>query len=262
MDYFNNLKAKGTDLWKGDSKTNSVIKAIILGGLIFIIVNFIMKGYIRYTKWNRSSPWLLKATKDASKRMIVLQNPNKYGSVPTYKSENQYGGLEFSYAMWLYIEDWSYKFGSWKHILHKGNESSWPLRAPGLWLHPKENTLRVYMNTFKNIGEYVDLPNLPLGKWFHVTVAVRQRNIDLYLNANLAKRHVLQGLPKQNFGDIYINSFRGFGGYLSNVRYYNWYVTVADLDKAFQLGPAKGSCVDTNATVPPYFSTTWWANNK
>ncbi len=262
MDYVNKAKDTTVGLWAGDSKVSVIFRAVIIVIAVVLVVSIAQKAYTRYTKWSRSAPWLLKATKDAKKRMIVLQDPNKHGSVPVYKSENQYGGLEFTYCMWLYIEDWSYKFGQWKHVLHKGNESSWPLRAPGIWLHPKENTLRFYMNSFKNIGEYVDLPNLPLGKWFHIAVCVKQRNVDLYLNANLAKRHVLQGLPKQNFGDIYINSFRGFGGYLSNIRYYNWYITFAELDKAFQLGPAKGSCVDTNATVPPYFSTTWWANNK
>ena len=41
----------------------------------------------------------------------------------------------------MFIDDWSYKYGQWKHVMHKGNESSWPLRAPGMWLHPKENIL-------------------------------------------------------------------------------------------------------------------------
>ena len=74
----------------------------------------------------------------------------------------------------MHINDWSYKYGQWKHIMHKGNDSSWPLRSPGIWLHPKKNSMRVYMNTFKNIGEFVDIDDLPMGKWFDVVVGVRQ----------------------------------------------------------------------------------------
>ena len=79
--------------------------------------------------------------------------------------------------------------------MHKGNDSSWPDRSPGVWLHPKKNAMRVYMNTFKHIAEYTDIEDLP-NKWFHVVIAVRQRNLDVFINGNLVKRHNLEGIPK------------------------------------------------------------------
>ena len=263
--YMDNLKKgqeQALNFIKSDSKIGSIIKAIVGIILIIYLLDFIKKIYIQTKKWLQASPWLLKATKDGKKRMVILQDPSSFGSIPVYKSENQYAGLEFSYAMWINIDDWSYRYGSWKHILHKGNETSWPLRTPGIWLHPKENSLRVYMNTYKNIGEHVDLKNLPLGKWFHIVVAVKQNKLDIYLNGNLAKRHELEALPKQNWGDIYINSFRGFGGYLSNIRYYNWYTSFSDIDRALNTPPSTSGCVDTKGIIPPYFSTTWWANQN
>ena len=145
--------------------------------------------------------------------------------------------------------------------MHKGNETSWPLRCPGIWLHPKKNAMRVYLNTFKNIGEFADINNLPLNKWFHVAVAVRQRNLDIFINGNLAKRHTLEGIPKQNASDIYINSFRGFGGYLSNMRYYDYYLSFAELDSQLQRGPSNMPCIDSQE-VPPYFTPNWWANKS
>ena len=57
--------------------------------------------------------------------------------------------------------------------------------------------MRVYMNTFKNIGEHTDIHNLPLNKWFHVVIAVRQRYLDVYINGNLAKRHTLSIIPNK-----------------------------------------------------------------
>ena len=132
-----------------------------------------------------------------------------------------------------------------------------PLRAPGIWLHPKKNAMRVYMNTFKNIGEHTDIHNLPLNKWFHVVVATRQRYIDIYINGNLAKRHTLSSIPKQNFGDLYINAFRGFGGYMSNIRYYDYYITFLEMDGALGQGPSSMPCVDSKE-MPPYFTPNWW----
>jgi hypothetical protein len=100
----------------------------------------------------------------------------------------------FTYSMWVFIDDMSYKSGQWKHIMHKGNSTSWPNRAPGIWIHPTENKLRVYTNTYKNIAEFVDVENIPINKWFHLAVAVRQQDLDIYMNGNLLKRKRLEGL--------------------------------------------------------------------
>ena len=257
MDYLN----KSKEFMGGDGMAPKIVKAIVLALVIVVIVEGIKKAVKGYNKYAGGSPWILKGTKDAKKRMLILQDPSKEGSKTIHRSENEYGGLEFSYAMWMYIEDWSYKFGQWKHVLHKGNESSWPLRCPGIWLHPKENALRVYVNTFRNIGEYADVKNLPLNKWFHVAVAARQRNLDIYINGNLAKRHTLEGIPKQNSSDIYINSFRGFGGYLSNIRYHDYYLSFSELDSHLQRGPSNMPCIDSQE-VPPYFTPNWWSNKE
>ena len=58
-----------------------------------------------------------------------------------------------------------YKVGEWKHVFHKGNKTSFPNRAP-VWIHPNNNALRIYMNTYDNPLEYVDIDNIPR-KWFH-----------------------------------------------------------------------------------------------
>lgn len=259
MDHLNNSSKLAQNIWKGDSPLFKGIKAFVILIVVMLLVNISKRMYQGYKKYSEGSPWILKGTKDGKKRMILLQDPSRLGSKQLGRSENEFSGLEFSYTFWIFIDDWSYKYGQWKHILHKGNASSWPMRAPGIWLHPKKNALRVYMNTFKNIGEHADVGNLPLNKWFNVTVAVRQRFLDIFINGNLAKRHTLSSIPKQNFGDLYINAFRGFGGYLSNIRYYDYYVTYSEIDSALSSGPSSMPCIDSKET-PPYFTPNWWAN--
>ena len=135
----------------GDGLSSKITKVVLMSVLLVSLIEIFKKMYFNYKRYAKSSPYLLNGTKNAKKRLVILQDPSKAGSVTLERSVNESGGLEFSYSMWMFIDDWTYKYGKWKHILHKGNASSWPLRAPGLWLHPKKNAMRVYMNTFKNI---------------------------------------------------------------------------------------------------------------
>ena len=60
----------------------------------------------------------------------------------------------------------------WKHIMHKGNSSGMPLQAPGIWIYPSTNKLAINMNTYNSVKESCDIGNIPLNKWFHLTVMV------------------------------------------------------------------------------------------
>ncbi len=55
----------------------------------------------------------------------------------------------------------------WSIITENGNmystvvtKQNFP-REPGVWIHPEQNTIRVYMNTQENPLEYVDIENVP-----------------------------------------------------------------------------------------------------
>jgi hypothetical protein len=255
------LTANLTTFMKSSSVAAKVFRVIILSIIGIIAIELLIKLYTGYQKYSKASPWLLKGTKRGNQRLVILQDPKKEGSVTLHRSNNETGGLEFSYSFWLFIDDWSHKYGSWKHIMHKGNSSSWPLCAPGIWLHPKKNTMRVYMNTFQNIGEFSDIENIPLNKWFHTVVAVRQRNLDIFVNGNLVKSHQLEGLPKQNNGDVYINSFRGFGGYISNIKYNDYYISFSEIETQLDIGPASMESSAKLEHKPPYLSHNWWANS-
>jgi hypothetical protein len=239
----------------------TVLLAICAFFGVIVLVAILKRIYRQFKLYFGSRKWILDGTKSAKKGKVISQDPSKIDSITLGRSDNEVGGLEFSYSFWLYIDDWAYKYGEWKHVMHKGNDSSWPNRAPGIWLHPKENAMRVYMNTFKKIGEYVDVENIPLNKWIYIVVAVRQKDLDIYINGNLAKRKNLDSLPKQNYGDLYLNSFRGFSGYLSNIMYYDYYLSFSEMDSILNKGPSTKPVEDTLET-PPYFSPNWWANTK
>ena len=82
---------------------------------------------------------IINAIQNAKKRKMIVQDPSDSAAVTLTRSDNEDGGIEFMYSFWTYIDDWSYKYGQWKHVMHKGNEDSRPNRAPGVWLHPRQN---------------------------------------------------------------------------------------------------------------------------
>lgn len=263
-DNFNKVK-KGVSeatskLVKNNTWWGKIIKAVIAIIIILVIVYIGKLIFKKYKDYKNSKPWILKGTKSARKRMIVLQDPSKNSAITLGRSKNEERGLEFSYIFWMYIDDWSVKYGQWKHVLHKGNDSSWPLRSPGVWLHPKENTLRVYMNTFKDPGAHIDIPNIPINKWFCVTLSGRQKNLDIYINGNVVKRKVFDSLMRQNYGDLYINAFQGFSGYMSNIRYFDYYISYSEVKSHLNRGPSMMPCVDSDE-MPPYLTANWWTDN-
>ena len=264
MDFIKkNISFIGTNsnaLMSNNSQMAMIIKGVLAITLVMFLVYVGQKIVKNYKDYKSSRVWLLNGTKDAKKRMVILQDPSKHDSKTLRRSKNEEDGLEFSYSFWMNVDDWSYRNGEWKHVLHKGNEKGWPLRGPGIWLHPKDNKLRVYMNTFKKIDEFVDVDNIPLNKWFNVAVCVKQKILDVYVNGNVVKSKKLDGLPKQNYGDVYINAFQGFSGYMSNIRYYDYYVSYPELTSNLGGGPSMMPIAQTQQ-MPPYLTPNWWTDN-
>lgn len=254
----NNFKS----LMTGTTLVSKFFKVGVISIIVIIIIEIIRGIYNYFEKRTGNSPWLLKGTKKANKRLVILQDPSKEGAITLNKSNNELGGLEFSYSFWMFIDDWSFRYNKWKHVLHKGNSNAELLRTPGIYLHKKENALRVYMSTFNSPkNEFFDVMNIPLNKWVHIVVAVRQRFIDVFINGNLVKSHKLKHLPKQNTGDVYINSNNGFGGYMSNIKYNDYYISFSEIESLVNQGPAPFVPSDNMSEKPPYFSQNWWANS-
>ena len=254
------VKSKTSDLMTNNTTLGKIIKAVIAILIVLFLVYLIKKIGKGYQDYNSSHVMILDGTKDATKRMVILQDPSKHNGKTLIRSKNEEGGLELSYIFWMYIDDMSYRYGKWKHVMHKGNEEGHPLRAPGVWIHPKDNKLRIFMNTFSKINEYVDVDNIPIRKWFNVGICVKQKLMDIYINGNVVTSKKLSSLPRQNYGDLFINSFQGFSGQLSNMQYYDYYMSYSQIRSSMNYGPSMMPIQDTQQ-MPPYLTPNWWTNN-
>jgi len=237
----------------------NIVSTIFFGTGTILLCLCVKKAYDFFSSQKTESPMILKKNKSARSSMVIPQNPEDPETVILYRSDNEDEGIEFTYTYWMLIDNYEYKTNEWKHILHKGNKEGTPNMCPGFWLHPNKNSMRVYFNTMKNMKEYFDIDNMPLKKWVCVTLTVKQRVVECFINGMLKKRHTLSSIPRQNFGELWLNLFGGFDGYLSKVQYHRRALSYDEIGKLVKNGPSGSSCIDTGE-LPPYLDDDWWLN--
>ena len=267
-----NINGNNTVLGK-TKKTVKNLKKSLLGEtgkqvliiLVVALVTFLLMWFVRRWLLNtrnniKYSPYLIEGSQSGKSSVVISGDPNEEGSIPLYRSDGE-DGAEFSYSFWMVIESMEYNFGKWKHVFHRGNKTSFPNRAPGVWLHPEQNTIRVYMNTYENPLEYVDIDNIPVRKWFHCSIVLNSKYLDIYFNGKLKHRKELESAPRQNYGAFWSGLFGGFEGYLSKVRYFNKALEYNEIENIVKQGPSKDACGDTG-DYPPYLDDDWWFDMK
>ena len=252
----NNGSSVSTREPEGESIWGMLAKVLIMI-IVLVLLYYIAKYLINnYQSSKTDTPYLLNGSKNAKHALVVSQDPNNVNYIPINKSLDR-DGIQFTYGFWFLIDSFDYKKGEWKHIFHKGNSSSYPNRAPGIWIHPDKNSIRVYMNTQENILEYADIDNIPVRKWIYMNIILTNRNLDLYINGFMKIRKELSSLPKQNDDDFWVSMFGGFEGYISNIRYYTYAIDFNEISKMIKNGPSINNCIDTGE-IPPYLDDSWW----
>jgi hypothetical protein len=182
---------------------------------------------------------------DASQMIVFQQDPSNNGAVTIYRSVNATDGIEFTWSVWLFINSIydSGNAGTFKHIFSKGNSTLqengliYPNNAPGLYIAPNTNALVLLMNTFNVINEEITIPDIPINKWVNVIIRCQNTTLDVYVNGTVTRSINLVGVPKQNYGDVYVAMNGGFDGYISNLWYYNYALGTAAIQRIAANGP-------------------------
>ena len=254
---------------------NKYLMILFIAIIFILLIIFTKYLVVMYSSYSDNNPFLIEGTKSAKHSVVINQDPESINYIQIRRSENE-DGMEFTYSFWMLIMDISYKRGEWKHVFHKGNNTSYPNRAPGVWINQTKNSLRIYMNTFDNILEYVDVDDIPIKKWFCIQVMIQNVHshndnskdliakdnshvLDIYLNGQLKKSKLLESVPKQNNGDLWVNLFGGYDGYLSKLRYYASALDEDRIEEIVREGPASVVTTDTGE-MPPYLEDKWWYN--
>ena len=237
---------KGTFGTKEFLESNSLVAKfafllIVLFG--FIILLRIGISVISYIFKPNESPHLIDGMVDATQMIVFQQDPSNNGAVTIYRSVNATDGLEFTWSTWVFINNLQTNAGIYKHIFSKGNSDLTqngmiqPNNAPGLYIAPDTNALVVVMNTYNVINEEIIIPDIPINKWVNVIIRCQNTTLDVYINGTIVRSLNLLGVPKQNYGDVYVAMNGGFDGYVSNLWYYNYALGTAAIQNLVIRGP-------------------------
>ena len=254
---------------KGFLNSDSIIaKFAFVLVIIFAFIFLLRIGFslISYFLQSNDSPRLLDGMVDAKQLIVFPQDPNNNGSVTIYRSINANEGVEFTWSVWVFIDNLQYMEGQYKHIFYKGNSDleknglNFPNNAPGLYIAPNTNALVVMMNTFNVINEEILIPNIPLNKWMNVIIRCRNTTLDIYINGTITRSVELIGVPKQNYGDVYLAQNGGFSGYISNLWYFNHALGTAAIQDLVKSGPNTNMIGSNgmNLKNPDYLSLRWF----
>jgi len=273
----NKMVSGGTDFLY----SNSLVAKVCF--LVLIVILFVISIRLgsKFVVWLLSpspNPILVKGLRKGSDSKVIRQDPKVAGAIPILRSVNEREGLEFTWSVWLYIDDIDAesedsKQASYSHIFNKGDSAnvqgntvfmdksidgmSFPNNSPGLYLSKQKNEFVVVMNTFTSVIEEVKIKDIPMNKWINLVLRVKGRKMDTYINGTIVSRHVFNSVPRQNYGDVFVSRNRGFNGMLSSLRYFGHAVTGIEVDKLVKAGPNL-TIDDSLRTFPPYLALRWF----
>jgi hypothetical protein len=245
------------------NKDTIVSKILFLFVLLIGIVIFLRIVFYSMTllSKNENSPRLINGMVEAKNAIVIPQDPNSNGAISIGKSKNEKNGIEFTWSVWIFIDDLQYLSGKYKNVFYKGiNHTNMAgVNGPGLYIAPNTNALVVIMNTYSVINEEIHVPNIPLNKWVNVIIRCENNKLDVFINGTITRSMELNGVPKQNYGDVYIAANGGFSGYISNLWYYNYALGTLEISNLVKQGPNTTLAYSmVNDKLSKYLSLRWY----
>jgi len=166
-------------------------------------------------------------------------------------------GGDYGMQFWMYIKDWDYKFGNPKDIVKRVSTTNAAHLNPRVSLNPTDNSLDVSIHYYGDSSTAATtsagssngsgdiftctVENVPLQAWFSVSLALFDRNLDIYINGRLVKSCVLPGVPRPATGDIILNDNGGFSGSVCNLRTFSGMLAPSDAQAFFAAGTTCGA---------------------
>jgi len=242
---------------------------VLIGFMILLNLGVKIIGY--FTKPS-GDPKLINGTMNAANEVVITQDPKNSQSIPILRSNNQNKGLEFSWSLWMYINDTS-KTPKFSHVFNKGNATfdndgiATVNNGPGLYIENENNNLIVVMNTVdvNNPVEVLVVKDVPLRKWFHCVIRIENTDLDVYINGTIVARTQMQDVPKQNYENVNICKNGGFNGNLADLQYFDKAISIFQINNIVAWG-RNTSSANENASgdatgFPYYLSNLWYSSN-
>ena len=263
-------------------ESNSLVAKLaflLLVVFTFFVLLRLISGLISYfmNSSNFNPTKLIDGMSNANEPREFPQSPSDPGNKTIYRSSNEAQGIEFTWSTYLFIKDLPSGKNAF-HVFHKGNNNidsttgiNSPNNGPGLYIIPPTAvagtnstvSLKVLMSTYNSIGESIVVPNVPLNKWINVVIRCQNLKIDVYINGLIAQSYQLTSVPKQNYDTVHVASNGGFPGFISNLFYYSYALTISEIQRLNNYGPSLKMTTNAISQDKPnadYLSLRWYTN--
>ena len=198
-------------------------------------------------------------------KLPFMKDYNEFLSYPvtareTYKMPitKKHSG-ELGISTWIYIDDWNYKNGEKKHVLNSSNievNDDDEDARDGDGDDGVKNFINMYLDEYKNdliiklnvmdidsdddsSLQKIKIENVNIQKWINIILTVTNRSVDVYINGKLVKTHTFENLINiPDFSNRHLKITKsvnsesdseklqpGFGGYVSKIRFYPYFIT-------------------------------------
>lgn len=190
----------------------------IMSLIVAIIVVIVI--YLLYTYFTSKSANLTGLLSGKEQKVI------KGSTLPTNS-----GSANYTYSIWFYVNEWSYRMNDSKVLLSRGTEAQSPdlmsTGNPRITLAPYENNLEINVDSYaggpttsQSTSPPCIIRNFPLQRWVNLIISLNGRTLDVYVDGKLVRTCVLPGVPRVDHNaDIHVTPGGGFSGWTSNIQY-------------------------------------------
>jgi hypothetical protein len=215
--------------------------------IVVVVVVVTLCYYFLQTKGNNTSAYIVQDVQSGKKEIIDHKKVKP--------SDNEPGGLQFSYTGWIRIDDFTYRYGAQKVIFVKGS-ADMATACPAFLIDANTNSLLLKMDTF-GAQETISIVSVPSKKWLHFAIVVDQEALKVYINGIMYAQHTLTQLPRQNSGALLVSPGGGFDGKIVSLQYQPIALTGGDVQRLSAQAPPLSSEKGTQV-LPPYFDFSWF----
>ena len=210
----------------------SVIVMVIIGLIIYYIYDYIRK--LIHDAHNE--PILIKDVKNAKAAIT-------FSAKDIMPAHNAFDG---TYMIWLNVNDTNWNSGSKKHIFNKGTDIS-------VIMEESQNNIQVDVRKEDGDMITIKIENFPLHRWFHLVIVNTKHSSEIYIDGELYTSKVINGSIKSHANsDLSVTKGGGFGGFVSQFRYYNRSVLHTEIKKTYSKGPQPFTILDLSKLVKRY----------
>ena len=256
---------------------------IIFALIAFMILFRLGVMVIGYFFQPSGSPYIIKGMLNGNAPVTITSSPDDKFGVQIVRSNNQETGIEFTWSCWLNVASVNpTATAKWQNIFNKGNSEyidTTPAysdngtgvgiatvnNGPGLYVSNTNNRIVFVMDVVSETGgasnaKEIVIPNIPIGKWFHLCLRLQNKVLDAYVNGVIYNRKTFPNTPKQNNDHINLFQNGGFPGQISNLRYFDSALSIFQINSIVSYGPNLSSASTANqyAGSYDYLSTAWY----